>query len=244
MVVSLSKPLRDLEKDGAALFAKLGVKTLKEARQAPWEKIIEAGEALGIPGGPGGLPMPPWDAAVDGWLLPQIPRVIFESGDINAVPFIACANLGELTGPGRLVMPMIIPAYVKMLEAVNKAGLNSYACIFDHIPNHWREKGIVSFHAIELPYVFGDWDNYSEWWGSIVLSMELSGTKMPDIILDADDKYISECMMALWASFAKNGKPGAKEASEWPAYNKTGDKYLYINNKPEVKTGFSKVAQG
>jgi para-nitrobenzyl esterase len=243
MVVSQSKPLQALEKDGAALFNKLGVKTLKEARQVSWDKIIAASEAMGTPGGPGGLPFPPWDAAVDGWLLPKSPRELFENGSINAVPLITCANLGELTGPGMLVMPFIIPAYIKMHGAVNKAGLASYACIFDKIPNYWRKQGIVSFHAIELPYVFGDWDNYSEWWHSIVLSHEASGTRMPEIILDADDKYVSEAMMGLWTSFAKTGQPAVKGIPDWPAYDKAGDKYLYVNNTLEAKTGFSKVAQ-
>jgi para-nitrobenzyl esterase len=243
MVVSPSKPLQDIEKDGAALFDKLGVKTLQEARQVPWEKIIEVSETMGIPGGPGGMPMPPWDAAVDGWLLPQSPRAIFESGTINAVPLITSANLGELTGPGALVMPFIIPAYVKMLEAVNKAGLASYACIFDKVPNHWRKEGVVSFHAIELPYVFGDWDNSSAWWGSIVLSMQASGAKIPDIILDADDKFVSEAMMGLWTSFARTGKPAVKGLTDWSAYNKASDKYLYVNKTLEVKAGFSRIEQ-
>jgi para-nitrobenzyl esterase len=242
-VISRSKPLQDIEKDGAALFSKLGVKTLREARQLPWEKIIKASEAMGVPGGPGGMPMPPWDAAVDGWLLPQKPRAMFESGAINAVPLITSANLGEITGPGLLVIPFIIPAYMKMHGAVNKAGLASYACIFDKIPNLWRKEGVVSFHAIELPYVFGDWDNYSEWWGSIVLSMQASGAKMPDIILDADDKFVSEAMMGLWTSFARTGKPAVKGLPDWPAYDEAGDRYLYVNNTLEVKTGFSQVGQ-
>jgi para-nitrobenzyl esterase len=243
MVVSQSKPLQALEKDGAALFSKLGVKTLKEARQVPWEKIIAASEAMGTPGGPGGLPFPPWDAAVDGWLLPKSPRELFESGAINAVPLITSANLGELTGPGMLVMPFIIPAYLKMHGAVNNAGFASYACIFDKIPNHWRKKGIVCFHAMELPYVFGDWDNYSEWWGSIVLSRVAPDANMPEIILDADDKIVSEAMMGLWTSFARTGKPAVKGIVGWPVYDRAVDKYLYVNNTLEIKTGFSKVAQ-
>jgi para-nitrobenzyl esterase len=142
-----------------------------------------------------------------------------------------------------LVMPFIIPAYIKMHGAVSKAGFASYACIFDKIPNYWRKKGVVSFHAIELPYVFGDWNNYSEWWGSIVLSLQASGIKIPDIILDADDKFVSEAMMGLWTSFAKTGKPVTKGLTDWPAYDKAGDRYLYVTNTLEVKKGFSKVGQ-
>jgi hypothetical protein len=69
------------------------------------------------------------------------------------------ANLGELIGPGPLVMLYIIPAYIEMLEAVKKQGYNGYACIFDQIPAPWRDEGCVSVHSIELLYVFGDWDD-------------------------------------------------------------------------------------
>ena len=50
--------------------------------------------------------------------------------------------------------------------------------------------------------------------------------------------------MSLWAHFAKTGKPSVKGLIDWPAYDKAGDKYLYINEPLEIKTGFSKVAQG
>jgi para-nitrobenzyl esterase len=243
MVISPSKPLKDVEKAGAELFSKLGVKTLEEARRLPWEKIIEAGETIGTPGGPGGKPMPPWDAAVDGWVLPQSPREHFENGSINAVPLITCANLGELTGPGILVMPAIIQAYVKMLEGMNKAGVSGYAGVFDHIPDNWRKAGVVSFHAIELPYVFGDWDDSTRWWGSIVLSQEAFGIKMPGIILNNDDKQVSEFMMELWTSFAKTGKPKAKGVPDWPAYVSGTDKYMYMETQCQVREGYSKVAQ-
>jgi hypothetical protein len=34
-----------------------------------------------------------------------------------------------------------------------------------------------------------------------------------------------------------------KGLADWPAYDKASDKYLYVNKTPEVKTGYSKVAQ-
>ena len=243
MVMSPSKPLQEMEKAGAVIFDKLGVKTLQEARQVPWEKIIKASESIGVPGGPGGMPMPPWDAAVDGWLLPQSPSDLFGSGAFNAVPLITLSCLGELTGPGMLVMPHIIPAYVKMLDAVNRAGASAYAAIFDHIPNNWRKAGLVSFHAIELPYLFGDYDNYTAWWGAVVMGLKPLGDKMPDAILDADDKHVAEFMMQLWTSFAKNGKPKAKGLPDWPIYTTANDKYLYLTARCEVREGFSKIAQ-
>ena len=81
--------------------------------------------------------------------------------------FIAVANLGELTDPGPLVIPWLVPAYMVMLEAVKKQGYNGYACISDQVPAGWKREGCVSVHSIELPYVFGDWNDSTGWWKSV-----------------------------------------------------------------------------
>ncbi len=235
--------LPELERKGEQLFAKMGVKTLAEARQLPWEKVFEASQSLELPMVPGREPSFFWGPSVDGWLLPQSPEVIFTSGNFNDTPLITMACLGELTGPGPLVMPQIIPAYVKMLEAVIKKNRPGYACIFDFVPAYWRKEGGVSAHSTELTYVFGDWDNSSGWWDSIAMFMQTSGAKTREVRLGPSEKFISEAMMRLWTQFAKTGKPAVKGLTDWPAYDKAGDKYLYINEPLEVKTGFSKVAQ-
>jgi para-nitrobenzyl esterase len=243
MVVSKSKSLPDMEKAGSELFKRLGVNTLAEARKVPWEKVLAAAEAMATPGGPGGLPFPPWDAAVDGWVLPQSPAALFESGAVNAVPFLCCATHGELTGPGQLVIPELIPAYVKMLGAMRKAGLPGYAGIFDRVPEHWRKDGAVSFHAFELPYVFGDWDNSTRWWEAYMLSPQFSQVKKRDIFLDEKDRAVSEAMMGYWSAFARDGKPKTKNAPAWPAYTLEADKYIRFDAPIEVREGFSKIAQ-
>jgi len=236
--------LKQMESNGEKLFAAMGVKTLAEARKLPWQKVMEANQVVEPPMKPGKPPSHYWGPAVDGWLLPQSPIELFKSGNINAVPLITLACMGELTGPGPLVMPQVIPAYVGMLEAVSKKGANAYACIFDFVPKYWREEGGVSAHSTELTYVFGDYDNSSGWWDSIAMFMQTSGAKTKEVRLGASEKFISEAMMQMWAQFAKTGKPSVKGLIDWPAYHKADDKYLYINEPLEVKAGFSKVAQG
>jgi para-nitrobenzyl esterase len=244
LAFTMGKSLTDTEKYGEKLFSYLGVRTLEEARQASWEKVLEASQSINIPPPAGrNLPIPPWDAAIDGWMLPKSPVDAFSSGVINAVPLIVSANLGELTGPGPLVIPSLIPAYMDMIKAVSNAGQNGYACIFDQVPSHWRSEGGVSAHSIELPYVFGDWDNTTGWWKSIAMFMQSSGAKSPQIVLGADDKYISEAVMGFWTSFAKSGKPKIKDAPDWPAWRPDSDLYCYLNRTAQVKAGFSKVHQ-
>jgi para-nitrobenzyl esterase len=242
---SPGKPLKDLEAMGEKFFAKLGVNKEKDplaaARALPWEKIIETDNTLTrelVMFGPEGL----WDAGVDGWFLPDTPSSIFKTGKQNTVPLIVCANLGEVTGPGVLVFPFLIPGYVDMLSSVSRAGQKGYAAIFDHVPAGWKREGCVSTHAMELGYVFGDWDNKAGNWPMLYLLASQSGAKSPDPGLTDTDKRVSEAMMTMWAQFARTGDPNIKGLTAWPAYDEATDRYLYIAETLEVKSGFSRTS--
>jgi para-nitrobenzyl esterase len=242
-----TKPLADIEDSGEKLFKKLGIDSsddpLERARSLPFSKIVEASQAMETIRTP---TMPPsfiWDAAVDGWLLPDNPKKLFASGCNNPVPLIVSANLGELKGPGPLVIPILIPAYLEMLKSVTKQGCSGYACIFDQVPSVWRKEGGVSVHSIELPYVFGDWDNSTGWWKSISMFVRQVGVKTAEPGLDAVDRKVSETMMALWANFARDGKPSARGVPKWPEYTESADKYMNVCDKFEIRIGFSKIAR-
>jgi len=146
-----------------------------------------------------------------------------------------------VVGPGVLVMPMIIPAYVDMLEAVSRQGQAGYAMIFDQVPSTWRREGCNSVHSIELPYVFGDYDDTTGWWKSVWMLARQSGAETIDPGLTGTDRVVSEAVMALWTSFAKDGKPKAESVADWPAYDEK-DRYLYVNEGLEIKSGFSKIS--
>ena len=242
-----SKSLTDLETSGVQMFEKLGIDSsdapLEQARSLPFSKILEVSQAMEGTRTPGAPPSFIWDAAVDGWLLPDSPKKLFASGCNNPVPLVVSANLGELKGPGPLVIPILIPAYMEMLKSVIKQGCNGYACIFDQVPAVWRKEGGVSVHSIELPYVFGDWDNSTGWWRSISMFVQQAGVKTADPHLSPTDRYVSETMMALWANFGKDGKPSAQDVPDWPEYSEDTDQYMNVCDTFEVKTGFSKVAQ-
>ena len=237
-------PLKAMEARGEKVFAKLGIDKerdpLAAVRALPWEKIIQAGsEATAELKVPMGL----WDAAVDGWFLRDTPANVFMAGQQNVVPFIMGANLGELTGPGIILMPQAIPAYVNLFTGANKAGGKAYAYIFDHVPAAWRKDGAVSTHCMELPYVFGDWDYEGFIWPTVFHLTKPSGANSADPECTDADRRVFETMMNLWTNFAKTGNPSLKGVIDWPAWDTTTDRYLYIDESIEVKSGFSKVAQ-
>jgi para-nitrobenzyl esterase len=238
--------LKEMEARGETFFAKLGVDKEKDplaaARALPWERIIEAGQhlttALKLRPGWG-----PWDSVIDGWFLPDTSADIFLAGKQNVVPFIMGANLGELTGPGFILMPQVIPGYLNLFRGGNKAGGKAYAYIFDHVPAGWKRDGAVSAHALELPYVFGDLDYSDNCWAALCFLAKASGAKSTDPGLTDKDRELSEVMMRLWTNFAKTGDPSLKGLVEWPAYEESTDQYLYITDTLQVKSGFSRIAQ-
>ncbi len=242
--------LKDLETIGEKLFARLGVDKesdpLKAARALPVQEILEANFALcreanvliGI-----------WDEAVDGWFLPDKPLNILSSDKYNAVPFIAGGNLGEATDEKSfLFLPYMIPLYTEMFKGAEKTRTKAFAYIFNHVPEGRKKAGILQApHGMELYYVFGDYDNTSGWWNRPAPPRTTGNSSTPppappaptDPELNEADKKVSEAMMAMWAQFAKTGSPSVNGLIYWPPWEKSTDKYLYIDDPLQVKLGFS-----
>jgi para-nitrobenzyl esterase len=234
--IAPGQKLKDMERVGQTLFAKLGVDKEKDplaaARALPWQKIIEANAAITPVTA---QPVSMWDGTVEGWVLPDTVANIFQKGQQNVASLITCANLGELTGPGMLVMPWIIPAYSSMLSSEGKAGAKVFACIFDQVPAGWRQEGCVSAHAIELPYVFGTVDIAQSWINLYHIASPAGAKCNAPKISDAD-RNVSEVMMKLWAQFARTGDPNIEGLIEWPVWEPNSDKYLYVKDTLQVKT--------
>jgi para-nitrobenzyl esterase len=241
--ISPGKKLEEIEAVGQTLFAKLGVDKAQDplaaARALPWQKLIQA-EADITP--VTDQPVSMWDGASDGWVLPDTVANIFRAGQMNVASLITCANLGELTGPGVLVMPWIIPAYSSLLSAESKAGAKVFACIFDRVPEGWRSEGCVSAHAIELPYVFGTVDSEQSW-AHLFHIASPAGAKSTAPKISDTDRNVSEMMMKIWAQYARTGNPGVKSLVEWPVWEPDTDQYLYVSDSLQIKPGFSRVAQ-
>jgi para-nitrobenzyl esterase len=238
--------MKEIETFGEKLFAKLGVDNKKDplaaARALSWEKIIEVDQALNVEMGEQFVFMGPWNIALDGWFMPDAPANIFKAGKQNAVPLITLANLGELTGPGYVVAPQMIPGYVNLLSGESKAKVKGYAGIFDQVPINWRQEGAVSSHAMEMHFVFGALEKAEPWYFLHFLYAR-SGAKSPVPLIRDAERKVSEMMMQMWTNFARTGNPSIKGVIDWPAWDEEKDQYLYITEKSEVRSGFSKVEQ-
>ncbi len=237
-------PLQEQEQTGVKLFEKLGVDKaadpLAAARALPWEKIVEASQAMGVEKGGNAVFGGMYEIASDGWFMPDTPFNIFDRGEHNAVPMITCANLGELTGPGQVYAPDLVPAYIRINTAVKKAGNKGFVGIFDQVPPNFRQEGGVSAHAMELHYVFGDVDNVQPW-ERLRYMYKAAGAKSTVPVITDAERNVSEAMMQMWTTFARTGNPSVPGLIDWPAYSPDTDKYLYIVDPLQVKSGFSHI---
>jgi para-nitrobenzyl esterase len=237
---------------GEKLVDKLGVardeNMLTALRAVPYEKIVEATaemsteitEAMPEAEGVGVLD----NLLVDGWLMTDTPTNIYKAGKQNDVSLLTCTNIGELIAPNTVIhLPYLIDAYTTRLEAVGKAGNGAYAALFTQVPSEWKKEGVLAFHGLELPYVFGMlavvpnqifFDAFAQ----------PSGAQSVDAGLTEDDEQVSEAMMSMWAQFARTGDPNVQGLVTWPAWDPAGDQYLDISWPLEVKTGYSKLVPG
>jgi para-nitrobenzyl esterase len=242
--------LKEMEAFGTDLFAMLGVNKEKDplaaARALPWQKIIEVDQTMSAELGKKfgfwvGF-VGPWDQALDGWFITDTILNVFKSGKQNPVPCIMFAIQGELTGPGFVHIPHLIPNYVSILSGTNKANVKGYAGIFDQIPSNWKSEGAVSSHGFECHFIFGGLDDKDCWKREFALYSS-TGAKSPIPSIGDAERRVAETMMKMWAKFGKTGDPNIKGLVTWPAWDKDTDQYLYVADPVQVKTGYSKIAQ-
>ncbi len=238
--------MKDLEEFGLKLFNKFGVDKesdpLIAARAMSWEKIIELDQALNVEMGPQYVFMGPWGIAIDGWLMPDTPKNIFQSGKQNNVPFILLLNLGEIPVPGNVRAPTMLPGYIDLLSGACNIGGKGYAGIFDQVPINWRQEGCPSAHAMEMHYVFGVVDQLDTWKALFVLYSS-AGAKSPEPVITDVDRKVSSEIMSIWTQFARTGNPSVEGLIDWPAWDEVNDLYLYIAEPLQVKSGYSNIGK-
>lgn len=93
---------------------------------------------------------------------------------------------------------------------------DTYLFFFSRTPPWESGKWFGCFHGSDLPYVFGNF-------------LVPSG-------YTAQDRKLSDEMMAYWVQFANTGNPNVKGNPDWPAYQSASDSYLDIDLKTGAKT--------
>ena len=113
------------------------------------------------------------------------------------------------------------------------AGAPGYLYLFDHGYPEMEAAGLHSFHASELPFMFGNMDRTPQYW--------------PKIPATPQEQRLSDAMVNYWTSFARSGAPRAANEADWPAYGSAGA-YMHFADAPRVADhlypGNVRVARG
>lgn len=233
--VATSDPLTTLTEEqmyaqGQLLFQRLGVTTLAEARAKSWQEIVAAAQGM------------KWNQVVDGYVLEDTPTAVFQAHKQNAVPLIVGTVKGELvpTGTYPIALPFIPAAYQIMLHSQWELGVPSYAVLWDQVPANWRALGYAGVHFTDVPYVVGDMSEAAPAWRLIlpILGGHATG---PAVQLRDVDRTISKQISSIWAQFAKTGHPSVNRLINWPAWDPSSERYLYVNDSLTIREGFLRV---
>ena len=189
----------------------------------------------------------PW-GAIDGRVLPGQLVNVFDQGKQAPVPLLAGFNSGEIRSLVSLAPPVPASAAVyastirerygdlaekflelypssnlqesifaatrdalygwtaeRLVRKQTSLGVPAYLYLWDHGYASADEAGLHAFHASELPYVFDTFDGTPPLW-----------PKNPDT---PEDHALAESLGDYWISFARSGRPQARNAPDWPAYS-------------------------
>jgi para-nitrobenzyl esterase len=95
---------------------------------------------------------------------------------------------------------------------------SSFLYYFDHGYPAADSAGLHSFHASELPYVFGTFDGTPPLW--------------PKVPATAQETKLSDAILGYWSSFARTGRPQAADEPDWPVFGSTGS-YMAFEGTPQ-----------
>lgn len=228
--------LPSAESVGSELAERIGGEDIDALRAMP------AGKIVGLAGKAGFFPF----AVIDDVYLADQMVATFDKGEQAPVPVLAGFNEGEIRSLRFLLPPIpkqddyelavrngygdLADAFLdlypsgslesSMLATTRDAmygwtaerlaasqtsqGYPSFFYLFDHGYPAADRVGLHAFHAAEIPYVFGTVSEAVAPWPEI-----------PDTDQERD---LSQAMMAYWAGFARDGRPVAEGAAEWPPY--------------------------
>jgi len=238
------------EQAGVALMKQLKANDLAAMRAIPGEQITAAAAGFGYG---------PW-GAVDGHVLPDQLVNVFDQGKQARVPLLAGFNSGEIRSLTPLAPPVPASAAVyestirdrygdladaflelypsdtlkesifattrdalygwtaeRLVRKQAASGVPAYLYLWDHGYPAADTAGLHAFHASELPYVFGAFEGTPPLWP------KNAHTPEEDALVAAMGDY--------WTSFARTGRPQAKNAPDWPAYA-PGAHYMHFAATP------------
>lgn len=254
----ISTPELKVATHGAPSAEQAGLWLMQQLKQ-PDLAAMRAMDAAQITASAVEIGYAPW-GSIDGQVLPDQLVNVFDQGKQAHVPLLAGFNSGEIRSLTSLAPAVpasaaayestirerygdLADAFLKLYPSTNlqesifattrdalygwtaerlvrkqaALGLPAYLYLWDHGYPAADEAGLHAFHASELPYVFDTFDGTPPLW-----------PKNPDV---PEDHALAEALGDYWTSFARTGRPEARNAPQWPAYS-TDKRYMRFAATP------------
>lgn len=112
----------------------------------------------------------------------------------------------------------------RMAEKQTAAGAPAFLYYWDHSYPAADALKIPAFHAMEIPYVFGQ-----------VGADAALPKSWPRAPVNGTEAALSDALLAYWTSFAKSGQPSARGGVTWPAYG-ADHAYVAFRGRPVAAT--------
>lgn len=233
---------------GTALFSRLGLTSVADARKLPWTAIVQSDIDAAVS-------REVYRPTIDNFYMSKTFYDTVKDGQPSDVPLLIGATSGDY--------PRLQTGLTEALpfrSAHSKAPLYVYK--FSRVPAGWTSTGLRSGHGGELPYLFNYPPMYvTNYLFDLVLDTatgkrpevpDLNGDGVTgtagdpaDVLLsmgwNGDDDQMADQLMTVWSNFAKTANPSTPELA-WPPYTAANDMYVEFGAaKTEVKSGLAKA---
>ncbi len=255
------------EADGIRVATELGASdptaSLDELRTASAEEVFAAYQAAG--NSPFTREVAAWAPNVDGWVIPDDPIVMYETGRQHDVPLIVgmngnegsmfsgglqVDNVASFEAHARSVYPLQADAVLAHYAVGDDAAVPAAA---DHLIHDMYFAGPVRLHArthaqksspawlyhfTHVPPTPGGERMGSHHAAELgYVFGNLNNGDYTDV-----DHRISDTMMSYWVQFAATGNPNTEGQPAWPTYDPDADEYLEIGETVATDTALHTVA--
>ncbi|MGY5119028.1 carboxylesterase/lipase family protein [Streptomyces sp. 900105755] len=125
----------------------------------------------------------------------------------------------ELTGSPYEALAELVTAAIWAEPALasyrrfTELGRTAYSYRFDRVSPGNRRTGMLAFHCVEIPYVFGHL------------------TPAGDEDYDEVDAQVSDTLAHAWTEFARTGVPSSPDGTPWPVAGRTAPQVTVVDDK-------------
>ncbi len=254
------------EKMGEQLARDLGCDTAADPiacmRAKSAQEIIDAGKPPAKVGDPGYN----YAICVDGWIIPDLPYNLFQTGKQHNVPLL----LGTTSDEWALFQLLSKPTVENYTKYVNATFGDKAQQVLTMYPAADDDQAKTSANRVITLYTWtcpskvfvGSMVNvkspaYLYYFTRVAPGNKVGAFHSRDIgyvfgnltpfmsplkaeqYFNDTDRALSEAMMSYWTAFAANGNPNKEGRTQWPAFDDANGQYMELGDTIQAKSGLN-----